>query len=426
MPETWIDTKFKGKRLLYSKKMPILDENGNPKYLLGISEDITEKKIAEEKLHSVNAQLAAQKQGLDQIVIMVETDAQGRITYVNDMFCKTTKYNREEVLGKDHRDLVNSGYHPKSFWKDFWDTIEQGHIWRGEVKNRDKEGLIHWMDTAVVPFMGSDGKPEKYLAIRRDVTARKLAEEEIHQLNADLERRVTERTAELQRSNKELEQFAYVASHDLQEPLRMVTNYTQLLARRYQGKLDKNADEFIGFAVDGSKRMQQLINDLLDYSRVGRKGKEFEPTSIETVLKQAQSNLKVALEKNDAVITHDPLPTLKADADQLVQLFQNLIGNAIKYRRNVKLKIHIGVENRGAEWRFEVRDNGIGIKPEYFGRLFVLFQRLHSREEYPGTGIGLAICKRIVERHGGRIGVESEPGKGSVFTFTIPKQGEKP
>ena len=227
------------------------------------------------------------------------------------------------------------------------------------------------------------------------------------------------RAQELARSNADLERFAYVASHDLQEPLRMVASYTQLLGRRYHGKLDAAADEFIGFAIDGANRMQALINDLLSFSRVGTKGAAFAPTSLEIPLASATANLRAAIAESGAEVTHDPLPPMVVDQQQIMQLFQNLIGNAIKFRGAAAPRIHLGAERLEKEWRFSVADNGIGIDPEYFERLFILFQRLHNRTEYPGNGIGLAICKRIVERHGGRIWVESRPAEGSKFFFTL-------
>jgi len=200
----------------------------------------------------------------------------------------------------------------------------------------------------------------------------------------------------------------------------MVASYTQLLAKRYQGKLDSDADDFIAYATDGASRMQRMINALLTYSRVATRGKRFELTDCEVVLDQVLANLQMAIEESGAVVAHDPLPTIMADASQLLQLFQNLISNAIKFRSDKPLQVHIGAERKGFDWLFSVRDNGIGIAPEFFQRIFIIFQRLHGREQYPGTGIGLAICKRIVERHGGRIWVESEPGKGAIFYFTIP------
>jgi hypothetical protein len=224
----------------------------------------------------------------------------------------------------------------------------------------------------------------------------------------------------LKRSNEDLQQFAYVASHDLQEPLRMITGYTSLLARRYRGKLDKDADEFISYAVDGAKRMQGLIQDLLSYSRVGTQGKAFELTDCEVVLTRTLASLQAAIEESGATVTHEPLPTVVADQTQLGQLFQNLIGNAIKYRNSRPPEVHVSCTRTASEWAFAVKDNGIGIDPRYAARIFVIFQRLHTREEYPGTGIGLAVCKKIVERHGGNIWMESRPGDGATFYFTLP------
>jgi len=225
---------------------------------------------------------------------------------------------------------------------------------------------------------------------------------------------------ELKRSNRELEQFAYVASHDLQEPLRMVASFTQLLEKQYKDKLDETAVEYINFAVDGAKRMQLLINDLLAYSRVTRKSTEFETVNLEKVLNEVLFNLEIVTEKNQTIIIRESLPEIQADYRQMVQLFQNLIGNALKYRRNATPEICISVQKEDDHWLFSVEDNGIGMESQYFEQVFQIFRRLHTQDEHEGTGIGLAITKRIIEHHGGRIWIESEPSKGSTFYFTIP------
>lgn len=244
--------------------------------------------------------------------------------------------------------------------------------------------------------------------------------------NLALIAQLKEREVELVRSNQDLQQFAYVASHDLQEPLRMITSYTQLLAKRYHSKLDADANEFIGYAVDGAKRMQGLINDLLAYSRVGTRGKDFGAVDCEAILMTTLQSLKVAIGESGAVIHYDPLPTVSGDGTQIGQLFQNLLGNALKYRNGNRPEIHVSCLQNENFWQFSVGDNGIGIDPQFAEKIFVIFQRLHTKEQYSGTGIGLAVCKKIVERHGGNIWVESDLGKGATFYFTIPAGPEAP
>jgi PAS domain S-box-containing protein len=238
--------------------------------------------------------------------------------------------------------------------------------------------------------------------------------------NTQLYTQVQELVSNLKRSNAELEQFAYIASHDLQEPLRMVSSYMQLIAKRYQGKLDSDADEFIAYAVDGAGRMKSMINDLLTFSRLGTRGKPFQPVDTEAVLNAALENLKLAVEDSHAAVTHDPLPSVLADESQVAQLFQNLIGNALKFHGDEPPRIHVSARKTPQFWEFSVRDNGIGIDPQFFERVFLIFQRLSTRAEHAGSGIGLAICKKIVERHGGRIWIESKPGEGTTFFFTLP------
>lgn len=260
-----------------------------------------------------------------------------------------------------------------------------------------------FMETSNRPLRDSNGNIMAGLSVFRNITDRKRMED-------------------LVRSNTELQQFAYVASHDLQEPLRMVSNYVQLLAERYKGKLDADADEFIAFAVEGAHRMHELINGLLDFARVESRGKPFQAVDFTRIFDAAVTNLKMNISESGAEITHDPLPTVSVDPSQLVQLLQNLLSNALKFHGPQKPRIHLAAFKRERDWVFECRDNGIGIAPKYFDRIFVIFQRLHSRAEYEGMGIGLALCKRIVERHGGRIWVQSEEGKGSSFFFTLPEK----
>jgi light-regulated signal transduction histidine kinase (bacteriophytochrome) len=289
--------------------------------------------------------------------------------------------------------------------------------------------------------------------LANEISRRKQVEAEIHKLNQELDQRVVERTAELvtananlkaetterkraedvlaqkaeelERSNAELEQFAYVASHDLQEPLRKIKSFTELFAKRFKGKFDEKADTYIYYIVDGAGRMQGLIKDLLSYSRVSTRGEPFKMTNFDYVLRSAINDCEIAIKESNAEITYDKLPTVAADESQLIRVLQNLIGNAIKFRGENIPRIHISAEEGHHEWTFSVQDNGIGIETQYYDRIFEIFKRLHGKEEHPGSGIGLSISKRIVERHGGRIWVESKPGKGSTFKFALPKTREQ-
>jgi two-component system, chemotaxis family, sensor kinase Cph1 len=272
-----------------------------------------------------------------------------------------------------------------------------------------KDGSRFWANDLITAVRDPGGRLRGFARVIRDISGQRQAQEAF-----------ARRADELARSNRELEQFAYVASHDLQEPLRMVSSYVQLLERRYRNKLDANANEFIEFAVDGVRRMKTLLDDLLAYSRVRAQGKPFAPADVAAVLNDTLLGLKISIEEYGATVTHDPLPAVCGDATQLAQLFQNLIGNGLKFRSAQPPRIHISAHSREHEWVFSIRDNGIGIDPQYHERIFVIFQRLHSSGECAGNGIGLAICKRIVERHGGRIWVESQPGNGATFHFTIP------
>ena len=299
------------------------------------------------------------------------------------------------------------------------ETLELGVPFRVEYRVIWPDSSVHWLTGKGRAHHNSDGVAVHMQGIVVDITARKQAQEALKDQEA-LERRATELT----RSNEDLQQFAYIAAHDLQEPLRMVASYTQLLSRRYTGKLDSDADEFIAYAVDGAHRMQLLIEDLLAYCRVGTSGKAPQEISSTTALEQALLNLRGAIEESGGVVTHDPLPNVIVDGAQLVQLFQNVVGNALKYRSAEPPRVHVSAKkNHAGEWIFSMQDNGLGIDPQYFKKIFVMFQRLHGREEFSGTGIGLTLCKKIAERHGGRMWVESNPGKGSTFYLALPERG---
>ena len=364
---------------------------------------------------------ADEKFALDQHAIVGTTDVQGTITYANQKFCTLSQYSKDELIGQNHR-LLNSGHHPKEFFQQMYSTITSGKVWHGEIRNRAKDGSMYWVAATIVPFFGADGKPRKYVSVRTDITERKQAEKQLAGQAEELSRQAAElarKVDELACSNAELEQFAYIASHDLQEPLRMVAAYTQLLGERYRGRLDEDADKYIGYACEGALRMQTLVRDLLAFSRVGRDGAACGRVDCDAAMEVALLGLGSAMQESGAVVTHAVLPVVWADRSQVTQIFQNLIGNAIKFHGTEAPAISVQAVRAGAQWLFSVSDNGIGIAPEYAENIFVVFQRLHTRAEYAGNGIGLAICKKIIERGGGKIWVEALAGHGSVFKFTV-------
>jgi light-regulated signal transduction histidine kinase (bacteriophytochrome) len=254
----------------------------------------------------------------------------------------------------------------------------------------------------------------------RENTRRQEAESAVRLLNAELEDRVRERTTALERANADLRQLAYVSAHDLQEPVRAVSTYTQLLARRYRGKLDVEADRFINYTVEGASRVQALLTDLLAYLQIDQSDTERSETNCEDLFATALRSLQDTLSASAAVVTHDPLPTVRANATQLTLVFRNLLENALRFRLAQPVRVHVWAERRDDAWLFAVRDNGIGIEPQYAKQIFLMFERLHTQAEYPGTGMGLTICHKIIERHGGRIWVESQVGQGATFYFTLP------
>lgn len=382
------------------------DEEGK---ILAISLDITARKRAENTLRDSEDKF---RYVYDHSLVGKSLTLPTGELSVNQAFCDMLGYTQEELQGTKFQEI--------SYLEDIQESerivteLASGKIDAARFVQRflRKDGTIIWADVSTTIRRDAEGAPLYLMMAVLDITQQKLAEQQLEK-----------QTQELARSNRELEQFAYVASHDLQEPLRMVTSYLQLIKRRYWNQLDKDADDFINFAVDGAERMKTLINDMLVYSRVGTRGKEFRPVDCNAVLEQARHNLALAIEEKKAIVTSSSLPTIHGDDNQLVQLFQNLISNAIKFNDNQPPKVSIQAESRNNEILFTVQDNGIGIDPQFSERIFIIFQRLHGKDEYSGTGIGLAICKKIVERHSGRIWVESQPGAGSKFCFTIQGAG---
>jgi PAS domain S-box-containing protein len=363
--------------------------------------DISERKQAE----AFRSRLAALVESSDDAI--VGKSLEGAITSWNRGAEKLYGFAAEEMVGKPISIIVPP--ERRQELQRIFDTIRKG----GAVKHLDtvrlrKDGSQVIVSVSTSPIWDREGRVAGASSIARDITERKRAEEAL-----------AHRTEALERSNADLEQFAYVASHDLKEPLRAMIGCIRVLQHRYQGKLDERADEFIAHAVDGGTRMEKLIDDLLAFSRLGTRGGKFNDVACRRVLDSALQNLAVAIEESSAVVTEDPLPTVHGDVGQLVSLFQNFIGNAIKFRGSAPPRIHVGAQRDGTQWQFSVHDNGIGIDHQYFDRIFGIFQRLHTRREYPGTGIGLALCKKIVERHGGRVWVESVVGEGTTFHFTL-------
>ncbi len=384
------------------------------------------------KAESVNILFAQMISGIKDYAIFT-LDKNGVVSSWNEGARRLTQYTADEIVGRHlltfypPEDLIRTS--PE---EELSLAARDGRVEREGWRTR-KDGSRYWGSAITTAMHDADGRLTGYSRVTRDLTQRRRDEERLRRLNTELEAKVAERTrelaqrnealiqsvGELQRSNGELEQFAYVASHDLQEPLRMVGNYTQLLARHYQGQLDEEADEFIGYAVEGAQRMQVLINDLLLFSRVGTRAKAFGPVDMNEVVDLALHDLGMAIEDANAVVTRDELPMVMGDKGQLGQLMLNLIGNAIKFHGPEAPQVHVSCERSEDDWQITVADNGIGIAPEHQKRIFVIFQRLHARSEYKGTGIGLAVCKRIVERHGGELAVQSAPGQGSRFSFNL-------
>ena len=411
----------------------IFDEKGQIKEYQSVGKDITDLMRTEEALEKAMEELRSAHQQLTDIInflpdAIFAIDLNRNIIAWNRVMEEITGLSSQEMLGKEEQEYSVPFYGEKrpalvdlvlgeniDLERHYPYIRREGDRLISEIHSphlNNGEGAHFWIIAS--PLYDAGGNVVGAIESLRDIGGQK-----------EMERSLKTALDNTRRSNAELEQFAYVASHDLQEPLRMISSYVQLLARRYYGRLDSDADEYISYAVDGASRMQKLINDLLDYSRVTTRGKPFEDVNCEKVLYHVMEDMMITIQENDVRITHDPLPVIPGDETQISSVFLNLIGNAIKYRSGEKPEIHISARRKGNVWLFSVRDNGIGIDPQYDKRIFIIFQRLHARTEYPGTGIGLAVTKKIIERHGGHIWVESGTGNGSTFYFTIPVKGEE-
>jgi PAS domain S-box-containing protein len=379
---------------------PLFDQNKQLRGFIKVTRDTTELKKANDALQGQADMLNLT---YDAIILR---DLDGTIRFWNAGAIKTYGYTEKDTLGKKTHTLFNTKF-PIPFEQIEQEILTQGR-WEGEVLHHTQDGRRLVVASRQALKKDAEGKPIAVLEINSDITIHKQAEQRKLAL------------AEMKRVNIELEQFAYVASHDLQEPLRAVAGGLQILEKKYKGKLDQEADGLIDMAVDGAVRMRELISDLLSLSQVSSSKETFELIDLSTLFEQAEKNLAVTIKENGAKVSHGPLPTLIVEKTRFIQLFQNLISNAIKFRSDKTPEITLTTTSEEGIWRFALHDNGIGFEQQFADRVFEPFKRLHGRDKYPGTGIGLAICKRIVERHGGNIWVESEPGKGTTFYFAIP------
>ena len=395
--------------------LTILDDNNNFKEFRISITDITEIKEAANEVELANKyNRSLIEASLDPLVTI---GPDGKITDVNQSTEKITGLTRIELIGTDFSNYFTD---PKQAQKGYQQVFKAGLVFDYPLEIKNKNGHVTPVLYNASVYKDEFGEVLGVFAAARDITEIRKAEEILINYQDVLEEKVEMRTDELAKSNADLTHFAYVASHDLREPLRMITSFLQLLEKRYKDQLDEDACEFIDFAVEGAKRLDNMINDLLEYSKVTNRKKQFSPLKLENILEEALMNLVVQIEENNAIISYDPLPSVMGDEKLLVMLFQNIIGNAIKYRSHETPKIHISSKEENDKFIISFKDNGIGIDPKHLERIFTIFQRLHRNDEYEGTGIGLAIVENIVHQHGGQIWAKSKIGKGSTFYITIP------
>jgi len=409
---------------------PIRNAAGEIEQFVSVQSDASDRHRAELEIRALNTglekrvqeralQLAQFKLALDRHGLVLISDAHGVITYVNDRVCEISGFAREELVGGSHR-LLNSGHHPSSFFDELWRTVRAGQVWHGEICNRTRDGAPLWVDTTIVPFVNEAGVPDQFISIQTDVTERRIAEERVTQLYHEVEAS----GVQLREANSELESFAYSVSHDLRAPLRHIHGYLDMLRRATSGQLSEKAERYVQTAADASVQMGRLIDDLLAFSRMGQAEMHLARVDLDGLVRDVIAGLTIdgggQVEWEIA-----PLPHVAGDAAMLRQVLVNLIGNAVKYsgKRDVQ---RVSIRPAGVEdgrMVFAVRDNGAGFDMAYVDKLFGVFQRLHHENEFEGTGIGLAIVRRIVQRHGGRIWAESAPDQGATFYFTLALAG---
>lgn len=396
-----------------------------------LEQEIEHRKKAEEEVKRLNTlleqhviertkEIADYKYALDESSIVAITDQKGFIRHVNDNFCRISKYSAGELIGQDHR-IINSGYHPAAFIKNLWVTIANGRIWRGEIRNQAKDGSFYWVDTTIVPFLDGGGKPYQYVAIRADITDRKRVEEQLHKLNEELEDRVNLRTDQLEMANQEMEAFTYSVSHDLRAPLRGIVGFTSILEEEYGSKLDDEARRITSVIKKNTLKMGRLIDDLLAFSRMGRQDLSKAGINTQTLVREVINELAPADTHSHITWNMQSLSPIDGDINTIRQVWINLLSNAIKYSRGRENpEITIGHYGRKGQIVFFVKDNGVGFDNKYRDKLFKVFQRLHSADEFEGTGVGLALVEKIVSKHGGKVWAEAVIDEGACFFFSIP------
>ena len=381
-----------------------------------LANDITERMKAEEQLTKSLKEVSDYKYAIDESSIVAITDQKGIIKHVNKNFCNISKYSIDELVGQD-QGIINSQYHSKEFIRNLWETIAQGRIWKGELRNRAKDGSIYWVDTTIIPFLNEQSRPYQYVAIGADITGRKFVENENLKLNEDLELRVKLRT-------EELEAFSYSVSHDLRTPLRAINGFAKLLNEEYGGTFDIEAKRLFKRIEENAKKMGALIDDLLEFSRLGKKEIHKSIVTMTEIAETAVSEISSIVGHQSAVTIH-PLHPVHADATMIKQVMINLVSNAIKYSsKTEKPEVEIKSQIEGNEIIYSVSDNGVGFNNQYSDKLFGVFQRLHLQKDFEGTGVGLALVKRIIDKHGGRVWAEGELNKGATFFFSLPAINE--